>query len=336
MDIISVSLEALRSEPHPVKIERQIVAPPEDPESQRAPDAATKLLSDRDFTAEREQVHRGDAPDAGVAIGKSGPRGQAARRDSVDRDPAERQPPVREPPVKRPPDQKPPASQPARRQQTSPARPERPRQEPLALKLDNATVFQKFAVERDRDPAKADPQRDLFGASNSARTNPRPFSRPAGSGAAFIGNRGANDFLPNLPDGDITLLNAKADRFAVFVRRVATQVFAQLRQSGWETLQRSDVFSIDDYSTVHAIVGPDGMLKRVMLEGASGSGRFDDVVLTAARKGTRDPNPPPEALAADGNYHFIFKAKSWSQIASSARTGAPFERRWLLLMTGLE
>ena len=53
-----------------------------------------------------------------------------------------------------------------------------------------------------------------------------------GTGAKFFGNSGSTDYLPNLPDGDITLLNTKADHFAVFVRRVAARVFAALRSSG--------------------------------------------------------------------------------------------------------
>jgi hypothetical protein len=32
----------------------------------------------------------------------------------------------------------------------------------------------------------------------------------------------------------------------------------------------------------------------------------------------------------------VFKAKSWVQGAVNGKTGAPVERRWLLLATGLE
>ena len=39
------------------------------------------------------------------------------------------------------------------------------------------------------------------------------------------GRRGSPDYLPNVRDGNVTMLNAKADRFAPFVRRVGLRVF---------------------------------------------------------------------------------------------------------------
>ena len=164
----------------------------------------------------------------------------------------------------------------------------------------------------------------------------KPFSRPTGSGAQVLGSGGVRDYLPNLPDGDITMLNAKADHFAVFVRRVATRVFTQLRSSGWENLSSNEIATLSSFTTITAELSLKGELLKVTLESPSGSNSFDQVVATSVKKGARDPNPPPEAVSANGNIKFIFKSRSWIAGGYSTRSGAPIERRWLLLGVGLE
>jgi hypothetical protein len=161
------------------------------------------------------------------------------------------------------------------------------------------------------------------------------FSRPPGTGATFVGSGGVSDHLPNLPDGDITLLNAKANTYAGFVRRVAVQVFAQLRSQGWEKLSMNEVRRIDDFTTIEAILSPEGRFISLRLVEGSGSSSFDSVVKQAVAGGMKDPNPPAGARAADGMIHFIFKARSWTSIGAG-RSGAPSEHRWILLATGLE
>ena len=99
------------------------------------------------------------------------------------------------------------------------------------LKLDQSTLLKEFSTK-----PKSSQSSDTKIANIDSY---EAFSRPVGSGARFLGLQGNADFLPNLPDGDITMLNTKANRFAVFVRRVATQVFGQLRTSGWSQLKFS-------------------------------------------------------------------------------------------------
>jgi hypothetical protein len=177
-------------------------------------------------------------------------------------------------------------------------------------------------------------------AARSAQSAPdlsnyEAFSRPPGSGATFVGSGGVSDHLPNLPDGDITLLNAKANTYAGFVRRVAVQVFAQLRSQGWEKLSMSEVRRINDFTTIEAIMSPEGRFITMRLIEGSGSPQFDSVVKQAVPAGMKDPNPPAGAKASDGMIHFIFKARSWASIGAG-RAGAPSEHRWILLATGLE
>jgi TonB family protein len=203
------------------------------------------------------------------------------------------------------------------------------------LKLDDSTLALKFG----------DPPKKLDSANNPTQAANAPtkslsdyqaFSRPPGSGAAFFGSAGINDHLPNLPDGDITLLNAKANVYASFVRRVAIQVFTQLRSQGWERLSAQEIRQLSGFATVEAVLKLDGSFVRAQIVESSGSSAFDTVLYTSASKGTADPNPPPGAVARDGNIHFIFKARSWTQIGVNRRSGAPVEQRWLLLATGLE
>jgi hypothetical protein len=158
----------------------------------------------------------------------------------------------------------------------------------------------------------------------------RPF-RSRGAGSLFNPRSGSSDYLPNIPDGDLTLLNAKADRHAVFVRRVALQVFGALRRESWAELSYQSILRLKDYTTIRAVMSPNGHLLEVIFESGSGVGEFDNLVKKAAKIGAWDKNPPASARHADGNIHFVFKARSWSRPMGEARR----EQRWLLLSTGL-
>jgi hypothetical protein len=286
----------------PSKVREQIVSPPDKIDSTQKPDVETKFKSDVDSVTEKEQIHRGDQKDAGPVAGKVMGQPQPAQ----------------------------PQTKPQKEVKASPPTPKsEPPPKLTSLKLDSSTILEKLSV----------PSAETARRANQRVTDPleyRPFTRPFGSGAAFVGSAGTNDYLPNLPDGDITLLNAKADQFAVFVRRVAVQVFTLLRSDGWETLRAEDISGAGAFSTVKAILSPKGALLKVLFEGSSGSRRFDEVLSSAVNSGARDPNPPPSAASPDGTYIFIFKAKSWVQMATNPRNGAPAERRWLMLGTGLE
>ncbi len=151
------------------------------------------------------------------------------------------------------------------------------------------------------------------------------------SSMAALGSGGSSDFLPGIPDGDITMLNAKADRFAVFVRRVALQVFSALKQSNWiDHPQLNGGFQTDGV-TIRAILTADGELIKAEIITPSGLAIFDSTVLTSVRKGAWDKNPPKEALAKDGNVRFIFQSKAWIRMMGPGR-----KKQWLLLGTGLE
>lgn len=146
---------------------------------------------------------------------------------------------------------------------------------------------------------------------------------------------GSQDYLPSLADGDVTLMNAKASKFAVFVRRVALQVFSFVKTSGLTGVTAAEIREAENSVRYRATLGRDGALIRIEKENASGSGRFDEIVYASVKRGSHDPNPPQEALASDGFYHFIFDTRVWLRIEQD-RGGFPRERRFILLSTGLE
>lgn len=148
----------------------------------------------------------------------------------------------------------------------------------------------------------------------------------------FVGmSAGNSDYLPNIPDGDLTMLNAKADRFAVFVRRVALQVFSALRTSDWTDHPVFQKSVTTDEVTIRAIMDKNGKLISAHIIQPSSHPSFDSIVLRSVKKGTWDKNPPHAALAEDGNIRFIFKSKAWVRNINAVNS-----RKWILLGTGLE
>lgn len=275
---------------------------PSDKQSEKRPPEETNLLSDKDSFFEKQQLRRG-LPQSAPSLGKS-----ASKQQQQELSPT---------PKKNVSQAKPRAAQAS---------------QPLKyLKLNQSALIQKYE------------QKELESSSKNQAKDKQPqlenysaFSRPSGSGARFLGLSGNADHIPNLPDGDLTLLNAKASTYAVFVRRVALQVFAELRQSGWESLRAQDIPPNSGYATVRAILSPKGNQIKVILEESSGTRKLDDVLKQAVQSGAKDSNPPEGARAKDGNIHFIFKSKTWVKAQLDPSGRAVFERRWVMLGTGLE
>lgn len=142
---------------------------------------------------------------------------------------------------------------------------------------------------------------------------------------------GSADYLPEIPDGDLTLLNTKADHFAVFVKRVGLQVFGALRKLSWQELPKFEIVKIKEFSEVEAILDTKGKLLELRMRGQSGSTNFDQILKDAGKLGAWDQNPPAGALAYDGKIHFVFKSKTWSRFSQNGIG----EQRWLLLGVGL-
>ncbi|MBL7663442.1 TonB C-terminal domain-containing protein [bacterium] len=165
--------------------------------------------------------------------------------------------------------------------------------------------------------------------NNNTGTTLKDFL-PGSKGSSML-RAGSSDFLPDVADGDVTLLNAKANKYAVFVRRVALQVFGALKQRNWQQISREDIRNIKTPAEFRAVLSPDGKLLSIEQVNQSGSSRFDEALEGAVKAGAWDKNPPSGARAENGNIIFVFQAQTWSQ-PSMRGIG---EARYLLLGTGL-
>ena len=339
--IISVTIEpASFLQPKTSKqAANQIVSPSQ--AKAAPPPEETRLLSERDSATEKEQIRRGDeggfpgqrkpAAQSQASKQSGGKKTSEPSHDEAQKKAAQKE--AKSPQEKKPPEKPQEAPQKPVHETVAKNRPEKL----TDLHLDNSTLAKKFGAAESAEPAQAkSSSSEASKAASEPLSDYQAFSRPPGSGAAFLGQGGINDHLPNLPDGDITMLNAKANTYAGFVRRVAVQVFSQLRARGWERLSASEIRQMSDFTTVEAVLSPAGKLLAVKLLEGSGSANFDSVLEQSAQAGAKDPNPPAGARAEDGNIHFIFKARSWSSTGANARSGGFSERRWLLLATGLE
>ena len=121
------------------------------------------------------------------------------------------------------------------------------------------------------------------------------------------GRRGAPDYLPNVREGNLTMLNAKADRFAPFVRRVGLRVLQGFSMEFKSQIISGAVPAGKDNVQVEAVMSRDGKRMDVYLRQHNGDLSADRVLLGNLNdKIFFDENPPAEAVAADGRIHFVF------------------------------
>ncbi len=284
----------------------QIVSPPDAGRNEVPPD--TRFKSDRDVAVDRQQVKRGEpkpgesAPDA--EGGADPPRPKAPPPRQRPQPPAPRAQPGRDgAPGRRPP----PPPQVA-------ALPGLDRLMPNALQL---------AQEGYGQPPPPAPE------SAEARTERR---LAGGNDGLFIptGPIGTLDYLPDVREGDITLLNTKAEMFAPFVRRVALRVFQNFWISLKKDLGRSQLAAAETVEA-EAVMDPGGEMIRFTVTKRSPRITLasDRRLQSAAAVGFFDRNPPPGARAEDGNIHFLFATRI--QAVPSAR-GLAF---YVELATGL-
>ncbi|RME61224.1 MAG: hypothetical protein D6780_02100 [Candidatus Dadabacteria bacterium] len=144
---------------------------------------------------------------------------------------------------------------------------------------------------------------------------------------------GIMDFLPNVAQGEITLLNTKASKFAVFVRRVAKQIFFNLRE---ESLSFEEGEKAKSPAFAVGVMDKNGLPSKVLLLRSSGSSVFDAILLNAVRDGLKDPHPPLSAAQPDGSYVFIFKAQTRVYLVRGDPNLPPQPSQWLYLAVGLK
>lgn len=113
---------------------------------------------------------------------------------------------------------------------------------------------------------------------------------------------------PSSPGREI-LANAKAQQFPLFCRTLIHQVFVAAQKE-----ERDISFSRERLpreikpTVVSAVMNKNGRLIQLVLEESSSTGTVDQLILRACKTGLWTNNPPPAALASDGNYRIRVEA----------------------------
>ncbi|MBI1818508.1 MAG: hypothetical protein HYR72_26285 [Deltaproteobacteria bacterium] len=164
---------------------------------------------------------------------------------------------------------------------------------------------------------------------SSSEEKPTPTSRnllAAGQGGAFSARPGISDYLPTIREGDLTLLNTKAERFAPFVRRVAARVFQNLEIRLKQSRRSGASGSGREYAAVEAVMSKKGQLVSARVlerESNTSLAAYRELLGLAEPTIFFDSNPPPGAEASDGNIHFILVIDLMVQTYVDQRTGVP-------------
>jgi hypothetical protein len=246
----------------------QIVSPPDAGKNEAPPE--TRLLSDRDTRVEEQMVRKGQPKPGDETVPDAG-------------DVKPQPKPAQAPRDRRGDGRKPPPKQIAKL-------PGLDRLMPDALQL----------------------AEEGYGRPVEPEAEQRPVARrQASSGGLWIpssGPIGTLDYLPDVREGDITLLNTKAEVFAPFVRRVALRVFQNFIISLKRDLGVSTPPAIETVEA-EAVMDPHGEMIRFTIKQRSAriSLASDRRLQQACNDAFFDRNPPPGARAADGNFHFIMR-----------------------------
>lgn len=318
--------------------ESRIVPMPEAGSDMPSEDA--RFLSDRDNIVEQETVRRGLSPDK---AGQDKP-GQSEEPEvddpALDKEPVPPlPPPAPEPPAQKPPAPKP-AAGPARKAPPPPAavaaRPVAPRPADSGARIAAAPgtgprdLSLSDLLPRPGDVALADrgadggasvPEADAGAQQADERRDLMPRRR-----VQFSSGSGIATLLPSVRDGDVTLLNTKAHKFAPFVRRVAVRIFQHLQIALLEAARRGAAGVGREVAVVRATMGTDGRFLRSELRESHSETRLSVPRLLYGLIGPKtffDQNPPPGAVAADGDIHFDLTVdlRVWSD--GGATRGTP-------------
>ncbi len=311
--------QAQPAPPAPKPIERpQIVSPP-DAGEEKEPEN-TRLLSDRNNRVQQEQIKRGEPLPADPDAKPKPPQPVAEEKPA---------PPAPKPQAQaaaKPPGAPAPKA-PARAAENAGRRAAPPPEQLAALPRIDQLLPSAGELIRQGVIKPEDSQAAESGSDGGAQP-------PAGDQQASVqrndllrhgdpwrkGSGGSMDFLPAVRDGDITMLNTKADQFAPFVRRVAVRVFEtfwiQLRRS----IGRGMMDSIEEGAVVEAVMDREGHLIEFKTKERSFNAALDTdrTLQSSVQQAFFDRNPPSGAEANDGKIHFLFQVKV-ALIADPAR-----------------
>jgi len=309
----------------PDKVEGQVVAIGQ-PKDERAPDKPTKYLSEKDSRVEKESRAKETSPFFKNALSK-------VQKEGADKGAAR---PKAEPPPQLP------ATKPGEQG-------DRGGQKQLAQKVEQAEMPAKKRIDRLKISEGADgtlrnrEASDAVPGVGKRLAMVRPDAAQGATGTPGEGGPGKaglpgqpssqkplnlslndiggavgpvsggpmNDDLRGLEEGDETLLNSRAFRYAGFLNRVKETVGRIWVTDVQDAAQRRDpngqMYSYKDRRTVvEFTLDGSGELKDVKVQSSCGVPYLDQIAVDAFRKAERFPNPPPGLMANDGTMRLPF------------------------------
>lgn len=305
----------------PLELPREQIVSPPDNANDQAPEK-TRLLSDRNSSTKEQSV----------AVGNPRPAAPQKEKPQPQTKPAQQQTPtqlaMKTPEVK--PAPKPPLEKPLEkaaekpterprdalskedllRKDLPPGKPDAPAATPKLFANPDDLLAQGWLSKSDRNKTASQKEEQQ---SPQARDLIALAPPPAESFFNLPGAVGTPDLLPDIRQGNVTLLNTKANKFAPFVRRVALRVFQHLLIYQRKQLKLDDVVAARESATVQVKLDTQGNLKKLIIQTRSGSYAVDSSLLDACKQGAWDENPPAEAVAEDGYINFIFRSNMTPQ-----------------------
>jgi len=259
------------------------------PDRRTPPPEAPRFLARHDNRTERETKRRGD-PDPEQAASVVAQQG-ASGVEALDAEQAAIRPPsVSDSPAERP-------------------------SEPQAEEAARAERPDRFAVlQRDEAELSVSPE-DTRGETRPPRAGrPGPESYEAllppllGVGGSS-GVRGTDDYLPDVDDGETTVLNTRRFKYWSFFERVKESLKRNWRPA--REYRRADptgrVYGVRDRMTVlNVVLNADGSLSDLNIVTESGVGPLDDEAVRAFRAAQPFPNPPGGLVGDNGHIQFTY------------------------------
>jgi TonB family protein len=159
-------------------------------------------------------------------------------------------------------------------------------------------------------------------AEGSGEDQPAPKVtelRPSDGDITRAVGAGSNDYLPDVDEGEETLLNTKRWRFANFFNRVKRSVAHSWHPEQPYRLRdpTGQIYGLKNRFTVLKVsLHPDGTLRDVLVEKPCGVDFLDDEAISAFREAQPFPNPPL-GLVDKGSNLITFRFGFYFEISGS-------------------
>jgi len=121
-----------------------------------------------------------------------------------------------------------------------------------------------------------------------------------------------SNYLPDVDDGAVTMLNTERFVYYSFFHRISDQVYPQWQKQIHETVARmseADVRRIQDReltTVLDVVVRPDGIIEDAVVTRSSGVEQIDEAARRAFLECRQFPNPPKGLVKEDGKLHLAF------------------------------